>query len=163
MSQDQDYAKSPQWFKNWEEIGLIAWKDKNQDGKIRYSAGNAFEGIKPKYLDKERGLQGERLLVNPPNNDNDNEVYIDRDIIVLANPEIAKTEAERFANELSDTRESHGETDTEVIGPTPAYPQKLRDMYRWQILLKGSHPERILELLPVNRLWTVDVDPASLG
>ena len=88
--QDQDYAKSPQWFKNWEEIGLIAWKDKNQDGKIRYSAGNAFEGIKPKYLDKERGLQGERLLVNPPNNDNDNEVYIDRDIIVLANPEIAK-------------------------------------------------------------------------
>ena len=88
--QDQDYAKSPQWFKNWEEIGLIAWKDKNQDGKIRYSAGNAFEGIKPKYLDKERGLQGERLLANPPNNDNDNEVYIDRDIIVLANPEIAK-------------------------------------------------------------------------
>tara|TARA_Y100000758_G_scaffold295062_1_gene252658 strand:+ start:193 stop:915 length:723 start_codon:yes stop_codon:yes gene_type:complete len=80
-----------------------------------------------------------------------------------ANPEIARTEAERFANELSDTRESHGETDTEVIGPTPAYPQKLRDMYRWQILLKGSRPERLLELLPVNRLWTVDVDPASLG
>ena len=80
-----------------------------------------------------------------------------------ANPEIARTEAERFVNELSDTRESHGETDTEVIGPTPAYPQKLRNMYRWQILLKGSHPERLLELLPSNTLWTVDVDPASLG
>ena len=80
-----------------------------------------------------------------------------------ANPEIARTEAERFANELSDTRESYGETGTEVIGPTPAYPQKLRNMYRWQILLKGSHPERLLELLPTNTLWTIDVDPASLG
>ena len=88
--QDVDYVNSPQWFKNWEEIGLIAWKDKNQDGKIRYSAGTALEDTKPKYLGQERGSHGERLLVNPPNNKNDNEVYIDRDIIVLANPEIAK-------------------------------------------------------------------------
>jgi cation/acetate symporter len=87
--QDQPYSSSPSWFKNWEEIGLIAWKDKNEDGKIRYSSGNALEGVKPNYLD-EKGSYGERLLENNPNQSNENEVYIDRDIIVLANPEIAQ-------------------------------------------------------------------------
>ena len=87
--QDQPYTSSPSWFKNWEEIGLIAWKDKNEDGKIKYSSGNALEDIKPQYLDT-RGLYGERVLQNEPNLSNENEVYIDRDIIVLANPEIAQ-------------------------------------------------------------------------
>ena len=40
--QDQPYSTSPSWFKNWEEIGLIAWKDKNEDQKIQYSSGNAL-------------------------------------------------------------------------------------------------------------------------
>jgi len=87
--QDQSYSTAPQWFKNWEEIGLIAWQDKNDDGAIRYSSGNALEGTTPKYSE-DRGKYGERLLENKPNQDNSNEVYIDRDIIVLANPEIAQ-------------------------------------------------------------------------
>ena len=87
--QGQSYSTAPKWFKNWEDIGLIAWQDKNEDGAIRYSSGNALEGTKPKYTD-ERGKYGERLLKNRPNQDNVNEVYIDRDIIVLANPEIAQ-------------------------------------------------------------------------
>ncbi len=87
--QGQSYSTAPKWFKNWEDIGLIAWQDKNDDGAIRYSSGNALEGTKPKYTD-ERGKYGERLLNNRPNQDNSNEVYIDRDIIVLANPEIAQ-------------------------------------------------------------------------
>ena len=87
--QDQSYSTAPKWFKNWEEIGLIAWQDKNDDGAIRYSSGNALEGTKPKYSEN-RGKHGERLLENNPNQDNSNEVYIDRDIIVLANPEIAQ-------------------------------------------------------------------------
>jgi len=79
------------------------------------------------------------------------------------NADVAKNEAARFARELAEVRESHGETGIEVIGPTPAYPLKVRNMYRWQILLKGSHPERLLELAPPGSLWTVDVDPSSLG
>lgn len=79
------------------------------------------------------------------------------------NAEVAKTEADRMADQLTQARESHGETGIEMIGPTPAYPLKIRNMYRWQILLKGSHPERLLELVPPGSLWTVDVDPASLG
>jgi len=86
--QDKEYSSAPSWFKNWEEIGLIAWKDKNLDGAIRYSSGDAVEG-RPIY-DTERGPSGERIVLNSPNLDNENEVYIDRDIIVLANPEIAE-------------------------------------------------------------------------
>ena len=87
--QDKEYSESPQWFRNWEDIGLIAWKDKNSDGLIRYSSGDALEGVKPNYS-KERGSWGQKEVHNKPDLSNSNEVYIDRDIIVLANPEIAR-------------------------------------------------------------------------
>ena len=83
------YENAPKWFKNWEDIGLIAWKDKNNDGKIQHANGNAFEPVKPKFNEK-TGVYGERLIANVASTGNNNEVYIDRDIIVLANPEIAQ-------------------------------------------------------------------------
>ena len=83
------YENAPKWFKNWEDIGLIAWKDKNNDGKIQHANGNAFEPVKPKF-NETKGVYGERLITNAASKDNNNEVYIDRDIIVLANPEIAQ-------------------------------------------------------------------------
>lgn len=90
--QDTSYESSPEWFKNWESVGLIAWQDKNADGVIQYSAGEALKGGRPKYT-SESGEYGERKLQNESNNTNVNEVYIDRDIMVLANPEIAKLPA----------------------------------------------------------------------
>ena len=87
--QDQPYKSSPAWFQNWEEIGLIAWKDKNEDGVIQYSSGNALENVKPNFTGM-RGENGERLVSNLQDFSNENEIYIDRDIIVLANPEIAQ-------------------------------------------------------------------------
>ena len=60
---DAKYAEVPDWFKNWEATGLIKFDDKNSDGSIQY-----------------RGAHSEI----------ENELTIDRDIIVLANPEIAK-------------------------------------------------------------------------
>ncbi|GAA0733469.1 cation acetate symporter [Aquimarina litoralis] len=79
------YKEVPEWFKNWENTGLIAWSDKNGDGKIQYVNGSATEG-KPKYTG-ERGVNGERLVSNASGSEN--ELYVDRDIMVLANPEIA--------------------------------------------------------------------------
>ena len=81
-----EYKATPSWFKNWENTNLIAWVDKNQDGKIQYSAGKAFDG-KPQFIET-RGPEGERKISNSPT-DTRNELYIDRDIMVLANPEIA--------------------------------------------------------------------------
>jgi cation/acetate symporter len=80
------YQEIPQWFKNWEDTGLISWSDKNGDGKIQYVAGSAIDGKKPLYTG-ERGTYGERTIANV--SDAKNELYVDRDIMVLANPEIA--------------------------------------------------------------------------
>lgn len=83
---EKTYADTPAWFRNWEGLGLIAWQDKNADGKLQYRAGAPFEGA-PSFTD-EQGGSGERILTNAPT-DSANEVYVDRDIIVLASPEIA--------------------------------------------------------------------------
>ncbi len=82
------YAETPEWFGNWEDIGLIAWTDKNGDGKIQYRAGAPFAG-KPTFDGDAKGPHGERIVTNAAT-PSANEVYVDRDIMVLANPEIAK-------------------------------------------------------------------------
>ncbi len=85
---NSSYISTPSWFKNWEDIGLISWTDKNDDGIIQYRSGNALENVKPKFSNQ-RGKFNQRLTLNTPT-ENDNEIYIDRDIMVLANPEIAR-------------------------------------------------------------------------
>jgi len=61
------YSEAPQWFKNWQKTGLVNWVDKNSDGTMQYFGDAAGQ--------KES---------------QQNEITVDRDIIVLANPEIAK-------------------------------------------------------------------------
>ena len=58
------YSEVPKWFKNWENTGLLQFDDKNSDGIIQYVADEQI-----------------------------NELTIDRDIMVLANPEIANLPA----------------------------------------------------------------------
>ena len=57
---NQPYVDMPEWFSKWEDTGLLKFEDKNKDGLIQYVA------------DKEQ-----------------NELDVDADIMVLANPEIA--------------------------------------------------------------------------
>lgn len=96
IARGEDTARMPcrgQWFATWENSGLVGWMDKNGDGKIQIANGAAFAG-KPTFDGDKRGPSGERLLTNKPTaapagQAIENEVYVDRDIIVLANPEIA--------------------------------------------------------------------------
>jgi len=81
------YDHAPQWLKNWEATGLIAWVDKNGDGIMQYGPGKAIAG-KPKYTGS-TGALGQALVSNLVTSSS-NEIYIDRDIMVLANPEIAR-------------------------------------------------------------------------
>lgn len=60
----QPYAQMPQWFSNWEKTGLLGFEDKNGDGLIQYVADPTL-----------------------------NELRVDQDIMVLANPEIANLPA----------------------------------------------------------------------
>jgi len=81
------YEHAPEWFTKWEDSGLIAWLDKNDDGKVQYRGGDALVPVKPVF-DGTRQAAGQRAFDNTASV-NDNELYIDRDIIVLAHPEIA--------------------------------------------------------------------------
>jgi len=67
------YPDRPAWFETWEQTGLLRFEDKNGDGRIQYydDSNPAFAATASGY-----GWQG-------------NELSVDRDIIVLANPEIA--------------------------------------------------------------------------
>jgi cation/acetate symporter len=68
------YEERPYWFKNWENTGLLQFEDKNGDGRIQYY-NDKNETFAPKAT--EYGWSGNEM------------VKIDRDIMVLANPEIA--------------------------------------------------------------------------
>ena len=84
------YTEVAGCFKSWEDIGLTGWQDKNNDGRIQYHPGTPFDG-KPTFDDERRG-DGSRNVTNTTT-DSRNEVYVDRDIMVLANPEIAQLPA----------------------------------------------------------------------
>ena len=91
---DTRYDEAPGWVSTWEDSGLVGWVDKNGDGVIQHTAGPVFVG-KPDFAVGDDGeplrgeVHGERLLVNEPVMSSGNELYVDRDIMVLANPEIA--------------------------------------------------------------------------
>ncbi|MEO1021117.1 MAG: sodium:solute symporter family protein [Bacteroidota bacterium] len=89
--QNTEYTDIPEWFKTWEETALLNWVDKNEDGKIQYAPGAAIVGEPAlKRVDGavQTGPNGELLLTNEVTSSR-NELYVDRDIMVLANPEIA--------------------------------------------------------------------------
>lgn len=69
-----EYSERPDWFKNWETTGLLQFEDKNGDGRIQY-----YNDQNPEFAAKAEsyGWKGNEM------------VKVDRDIMVLANPEIA--------------------------------------------------------------------------
>ncbi len=79
-----EYEKRPEWFKNWEQTGLLQFRDKNGDNRIQY-----YNDKNPEFAEKAESYgwkgnelfhkQGDGLRSGP-----------DKDIMVLASPEIAK-------------------------------------------------------------------------
>ncbi len=70
------YEQRPNWFKNWEKTGLLKFEDKNDDGRIQYynETNKDFNATAAQNF----GWAGNEMIT------------VDKDIIVLANPEIAK-------------------------------------------------------------------------
>ena len=67
------YDERPEWFRTWEATGLLAFDDRNGDGRIQY-----YNDQNPEFAAEAEAFGW-----------NGNELQVDRDIIVLANPEIA--------------------------------------------------------------------------
>jgi len=85
--------------------------------------------------------------------------------LIYSNPHAqeGRDEADGLAERLRAERDSSGETDVEVIGPTPCFPFRVRGLMRWHLVLKGQTPARLLDRVPVPPGWVVDVDPISLA
>ena len=71
-------------------------------------------------------------------------------------------EALRLAESIGRQRDAWGYSDTDLLGPTPAYPARLRGHYRWHLVLRGPEPRTLLDRITVPRGWTVDIDPVAL-
>jgi primosomal protein N' (replication factor Y) len=78
------------------------------------------------------------------------------------NAQRCQAEAEELRRALRGRMASQGIADLDIIGPVPCFITRVRGRYRWQIILRGPDPTRVLEgyYLPLG--WRVDVDPVSL-
>ena len=59
-------------------------------------------------------------------------------------------------------KKSQDGLDVELVGPAPMFFARIRGRYRWQILLRGPEPARLLDGLPLPQGWVVNVDPMTL-
>ena len=73
----------------------------------------------------------------------------------------AALEAERVVREIDELRRRTAEPAASVIGPAPASPAKRRNQWRYQVLLKGDDPVKLLAGLELGRGWSIDVDPVA--
>lgn len=99
------YEEAPSWFKNWEKTKLVGFQDKAiyetadgkkiavykaKDGSLKYKDGKEEKAFNPEGMKLVKDFDGIMTIAKDPNV---NEVNVDRDIMVLANPEIAKLPA----------------------------------------------------------------------
>lgn len=78
------------------------------------------------------------------------------------NATYCRREAERMYRLLKDERDSWGLADIDIIGPSPAYLERVRGRFRWQIIVRGDEPNAFLSRLNIPLGWAVDIDPVSL-
>ncbi|PIU55585.1 MAG: primosomal protein N', partial [Chloroflexi bacterium CG07_land_8_20_14_0_80_51_10] len=78
------------------------------------------------------------------------------------NAERCQEEAERMIHRLREERDAQGLASTTLIGPSPAYAQRVRGRYRWQVIIRSLDPMDILSRVTIPQGWVVDVDPVGL-
>lgn len=98
-------------------------------------------------------LRQRRVLGYPPF------THIARLLWCHANAERCRAEAESLAARLEERRAELRLATAAVVGPAPAYLERLRGKSRWQIFLRGHGFAPLLDVVP--RGWTVDIDPVS--
>ena len=104
----------------------------------------------------EREIAYRRQLHNPPFNRLALLVYSH------TTNSVGRREAERVKKMLVGEIDSRGIGGISLIGPAPAFRQRLRGRFRWQLILRGSGLSAFLSEIPFPIGWTVDIDPVSL-
>ena len=84
-------------------------------------------------------------------------------VYIHVNKAKAEIEALRIANLLLNLQDEWGISEIDILGPTPAFPERIRGRHRWQLVLRGPRPRELLDKIKLPREWTIDVDPATFG
>ena len=83
-------------------------------------------------------------------------------VCIDVNEDRCVAEAMKLGDKLKNEREVWGFSNIDILGPSPAFPKKLRGRYRWHIVLRGQHPDDLLRKVGVPNGWLIDVDPMSV-
>ncbi len=78
------------------------------------------------------------------------------------NRALCEREAAKLGALLKERRDAWGHSEVDLLGPTPAYPPRLRGRYRWHIVMRGPEPRKLLDRIAVPGDWTIDIDPVVL-
>ena len=110
------------------------------------------------YLEFYRSeIEYRSLYANPPFTKIIKLVYSARDV------QKGLLEVKKTMKIIRNAMELYGETSNIVLGPSPSYPFKLRNYYRWQIIIKGNSPHRIIDIVKPKNDWYIDVDPLMIS
>ncbi|MBN1889728.1 MAG: primosomal protein N' [Thermoflexales bacterium] len=104
----------------------------------------------------QRELAFRRQMGYPPFN------RLARLLVQNANPRRAQAEAEDLARALLPHLEMHSLGRGALVGPAPCFLKRIRDQYRWQLVLCAPDPVAILRHLSLPPAWRVDIDPIDL-
>jgi primosomal protein N' (replication factor Y) len=78
------------------------------------------------------------------------------------NAALCQREAERMGRILRHRAYTLALSEVEIIGPAPAFPERVKGRYRWHLILRGPDLHPLLEGLAIPQDWTVDFDPVSV-
>ncbi len=71
----------------------------------------------------------------------------------------AELEAASLRTRINDQLSADARLDVEMLGPSPTFPMRFAGRYRWQIMLSGAAPEKVLDAVTLGSGWIIDVDP----
>ena len=74
----------------------------------------------------------------------------------------AQNEAQQLAGRLRRTAHEWDMRGVDVIGPAPTYPPRIRNAWRWQLLIRAAEPRMLLDKVSIPSAWRVDVDPVNI-
>ncbi len=117
---------------------------------VQCAAQHDFKGF------AERELAFRRELGYPPT------LRLARLVYTHPDDDHARVQAERLAVTIRATLRDANLPDNDLIGPAPAFIVRVRGRYRWQLLLRGFDPARLLRTVEIPPGWIVDVDPVEM-
>lgn len=156
-----DFHSSERTFQILAQVAGRAGRSKLGGGAIvqsytpeHYAIAAAAKHDYAAFYEQEIGFR--RQQNNPPFS------RLARLLYIHTNLARCQKEAQRIYLLLEQERASQGLSNTALIGPSPAFTQRVRGRYRYQIIIRSLDPLQLISKLQLPQGWLIDIDPVSL-